>query len=58
MPLKRLDLDLRHRYGTDLLVVRPDQYVAWAGDRLEDPGRLLDQLRGGDPADHSTDMAI
>jgi len=34
--------EARRDYGTRLILVRPDQYVAWAGDRLtEDPKRLL-----------------
>lgn len=52
VPLSRLNLadrDLRSRYGADLVLVRPDQYVAWAGDRVPDPGGLVDQVRGGVP---------
>ncbi|HEY1488920.1 MAG TPA: FAD-dependent monooxygenase [Micromonosporaceae bacterium] len=50
VPLRRLELDLRDRYGTDLLIVRPDQYVAWAGDLVEDPDRIIDHVRGAVPA--------
>lgn len=46
VPLKRLDLALRRRYGYDLVLVRPDQYVAWAGDHVEDPAGLVDRVRG------------
>ncbi|HEY0813151.1 MAG TPA: FAD-dependent monooxygenase [Pseudonocardia sp.] len=50
VPLTVLDLrgrDLRDRYGHDLLLVRPDQYVAWAGDHPPaDPAALLDRVRG------------
>ena len=51
VPLKTLDLrrhpNLRARYGADLLLVRPDQYIAWRGDRA--PGHalaLIDRIRG------------
>ncbi len=45
--LARPDPDLRDRYRCALLLVRPDQHVAWCGDRLpSDPGALLDVVRG------------
>ncbi|MGX6600999.1 FAD-dependent monooxygenase [Micromonosporaceae bacterium Da 78-11] len=51
VPLTTLDLrelGLRDRYGADLLLVRPDQHVAWRGDQAPvDPVGLLDHLRGG-----------
>ena len=28
-------------YGARLVLIRPDQYVAWAGDTLDEPGDLL-----------------
>jgi hypothetical protein len=35
------------RAGPALVLVRPDQYVAWAGDRApDDPLALIDQVRG------------
>jgi 2-polyprenyl-6-methoxyphenol hydroxylase-like FAD-dependent oxidoreductase len=38
---------LRDRYGADLVLVRPDQHVAWRGDRLPtDPSTLIDHVRG------------
>lgn len=50
VPLHVLDLrcrNLRDRYGHDLLLVRPDQYVGWTGDHPpEDPAALLDRIRG------------
>jgi 2-polyprenyl-6-methoxyphenol hydroxylase-like FAD-dependent oxidoreductase len=51
VPLCVLDLsahDLRSKYGADLVLVRPDQHIAWAADRPpKDAVGLLDQLRGG-----------
>jgi hypothetical protein len=32
---------LRERYGADLLLVRPDQHVAWRGAATPDPEALL-----------------
>jgi 2-polyprenyl-6-methoxyphenol hydroxylase-like FAD-dependent oxidoreductase len=46
IPLRILDLELPDRYGTGLVLIRPDQYVAWAGDRFDDAGGLLDRVRG------------
>ncbi len=52
VPLKTLDLrshsDLRGRYGADLMLVRPDQYIAWRGDQVPGPAlALIDRIRGG-----------
>jgi len=48
--LRQLDLRqhrLRARYGADLVLVRPDQHIAWHGDTLPtDTGALLDRVRG------------
>ncbi|MFJ9173711.1 FAD-dependent monooxygenase [Streptomyces sp. NPDC102360] len=44
VPLTVVDLGdagLRSRYGADLVLVRPDQYVAWAGDRLPAADQVL-----------------
>ena len=50
VPLKIVDLrgrGFRHDYGADLVLVRPDQYVAWRGDEAPaDVGSLLDVVRG------------
>ncbi|MDI1460798.1 FAD-dependent monooxygenase [Catellatospora sp. KI3] len=49
VPLARLDLadrGLRSRYGADLLLVRPDQYVAWAGDHAAAADGVIDLVRG------------
>jgi hypothetical protein len=41
-------LDLPGQPGPALALVRPDQYVAWAGDHEpEDALALIDQVRGG-----------
>jgi hypothetical protein len=40
-------LDRPGQAGPALALVRPDQYVAWAGDREpEDALALIDQVRG------------
>jgi 2-polyprenyl-6-methoxyphenol hydroxylase-like FAD-dependent oxidoreductase len=50
VPLDVLDLrprDLRQRYGAGLLLVRPDQHVAWCADVLPaDPAAVIDRIRG------------
>jgi 2-polyprenyl-6-methoxyphenol hydroxylase-like FAD-dependent oxidoreductase len=50
VPLMVVDLrrhGLRDRYGCDLLLVRPDQHVAWTGDQApEKPLAVLDLVRG------------
>jgi len=37
---------LRGRYGARFALIRPDQYVAWRGDTLPEPGPLLDRVTG------------
>jgi hypothetical protein len=50
MPLKVLDveqLDTAIFYGGKLVLSRPDQHVAWRGDRVtDDPLALIDRIRG------------
>ena len=50
VPLKLVDLGslsgLRGRYGADLLLVRPDQHVAWRGTDVDDPASLLRHVVG------------
>jgi hypothetical protein len=50
VPLTLVDLTdvpgLRSRYGADLLLVRPDQHVAWRGDALPEPDALLRTVLG------------
>ncbi len=59
VPLAVVDLggaSLRERYGTDVLLVRPDQYVVWHGDvaamRVLEVGAVLDRVRGVSLHDH------
>ena len=51
MPLAILALDDAHArkvYERDLVLVRPDQHVAWRGAAPPaDPGAILDRVRGG-----------
>jgi 2-polyprenyl-6-methoxyphenol hydroxylase-like FAD-dependent oxidoreductase len=51
IPLLVLDVDLpelRALYERDLALIRPDQYIAWRGDRLPaDVGGLLASVTGG-----------
>jgi len=50
VPLKILDVDLsdgRALYARKLVLVRPDQHVAWRGDDAPAAsGELIDRLRG------------
>jgi 2-polyprenyl-6-methoxyphenol hydroxylase-like FAD-dependent oxidoreductase len=56
LPLARLRLnrpDLCERFGAELLLVRPDQHIAWRGPAdAGDPSAVLHHVRGGaSPAD-------
>ena len=49
VPLSVLELhdpQLRALYGAALALIRPDQYVAWRGERVDDAAGLIDTLRG------------
>ena len=49
IPLKVVapgDPTLRSRYAARFALIRPDQYVAWRGDRLPKPGPLLERITG------------
>jgi len=49
VPLRvvRLPAELRDRYGAPLVLVRPDQHVAWRGRSPRGgPGQLIDRVRG------------
>ncbi len=51
VPLAVLDVDgpdVRTLYDRKLVLVRPDQHVAWRGDEQPgDPLDLVDHMRGG-----------
>lgn len=51
VPVRVLDVpdgDARDLYGRDLALLRPDQHVAWRGDRVpEDPAALVRAVVGG-----------
>lgn len=51
VPLTVVDLsrpDLQDRLSSGMLLVRPDQHVAWAADAAPtDPGSVLDRVRSG-----------
>ncbi|MDQ6945368.1 MAG: 2-polyprenyl-6-methoxyphenol hydroxylase, partial [Actinomycetota bacterium] len=49
VPLAAVDLalpELRELYGADLVLIRPDQHVAWRGAVVTDGVSLLDAVRG------------
>lgn len=48
VPLRTVDVgeDVRAAYGADLVLVRPDQYVAWVGDRCEDAEAVVATVVG------------
>jgi 2-polyprenyl-6-methoxyphenol hydroxylase-like FAD-dependent oxidoreductase len=54
VPLIRIacdDQEMRSAWGCDLVLVRPDQHVAWLGSGVSwDAGSILDQLCGGGAA--------
>jgi 2-polyprenyl-6-methoxyphenol hydroxylase-like FAD-dependent oxidoreductase len=54
VPLEIIDIrdeHARHLYERDLVLIRPDQHVAWRGSIAPDaPERLIDLVRGATPA--------
>ena len=48
VPLRVVDIaeDVRTAYGAELVLVRPDQYVAWAGAECPDPDAVLATVTG------------
>jgi 2-polyprenyl-6-methoxyphenol hydroxylase-like FAD-dependent oxidoreductase len=54
VPLELLDLSDRQLsgYGSDLVLVRPDQHIAWCADQApEDSRALIDRVRGAVTSD-------
>ncbi|MGI9164545.1 MAG: FAD-dependent monooxygenase [Mycobacterium sp.] len=53
VPVEVVDISdehIRRLYERDLVLIRPDQHVAWRGNVLpETPGELIDQIRGASP---------
>jgi 2-polyprenyl-6-methoxyphenol hydroxylase-like FAD-dependent oxidoreductase len=65
VPLTVVDVreaGLRDRYGANLVLVRPDQIVAWRGDGPpQDPGSMIDRVRGArnpEAREHSREGSI
>jgi hypothetical protein len=50
--------ELRELYGADLILVRPDQHVAWRGDRVEDALAILNRVLGRRPAVSDPTVAL
>jgi 2-polyprenyl-6-methoxyphenol hydroxylase-like FAD-dependent oxidoreductase len=48
VPLKVVQLEPNELYSTKLVLVRPDQHIAWQGDAISDPDALnvIDRVRG------------
>jgi 2-polyprenyl-6-methoxyphenol hydroxylase-like FAD-dependent oxidoreductase len=40
------DTGLRDLFGAGYALIRPDQHVAWRGDRIDAPQALIDRVRG------------
>ncbi|WP_419198048.1 hypothetical protein [Nocardia vinacea] len=53
VPIDVLDLpsaEAAERYGRRLILVRPDQHIAWRGDTAPaQPTVLVDRIRGAGP---------
>jgi 2-polyprenyl-6-methoxyphenol hydroxylase-like FAD-dependent oxidoreductase len=47
VPLTVVRLDPIDHYRTKLVLVRPDQHIAWHGDAVPDPLAVIDCVRGG-----------
>lgn len=52
VPLSSVDVrgeEWRVRFGTDLVLVRPDQHVAWRGNHSDDPAEIVRRVVGYAP---------
>jgi hypothetical protein len=46
VPLKRVSLAPIEPYESKLVLVRPDQHIAWHGNEVSDPLAIVDRIRG------------
>jgi 2-polyprenyl-6-methoxyphenol hydroxylase-like FAD-dependent oxidoreductase len=46
VPLKIVHIDPIEPYRSELVLVRPDQHIAWHGDAVADPLAVIDRVRG------------
>ena len=49
MPLTTVSLrgeEIRDLYEADFALIRPDQSVAWRGNKMDDPASIVDVVRG------------
>lgn len=56
LPLTVADVpgdEIRELYEADLVLIRPDQSVAWRGNDVRDPAGLVDLVRGASAQSHS-----
>ena len=52
LPLTILSLpieEIRELYEADFALIRPDQIVAWRGNKIDNPRGLMDRVRGENP---------
>jgi 2-polyprenyl-6-methoxyphenol hydroxylase-like FAD-dependent oxidoreductase len=49
VPLEVVRLDAIEPYRSKLVLVRPDQHIAWHGDTMGDPLAVIDKVRGAAP---------
>ena len=52
VPLSLMDVrgeEWRNRFGADLVLVRPDQHVAWRSNHLDDPAEIVRRVIGYAP---------
>ena len=46
LPLETVQVDLETLYGAQYALIRPDQHVAWRGDKLPNPQTLVSIMQG------------